>query len=68
MSRYTDEKADKNCHEYCPYSRRCRYEKGEIGKVVDECSMYYKLEDIASDARDIADEQRRVMGCDEDEW
>ena len=67
MSKYTDDKANKNCHEYCPYGKMCRYVKGEIGLVVDECSMYYKLDDIANDARDILEEQRKSLD-DYDDW
>lgn len=56
---YTDDKANKNCHEYCPYGKMCRYCKGEIGLIVDECSMYYKLDDLMNEARDIEREERR---------
>ena len=64
---YTDWKKDKNCHEYCPYRKMCRYCEGEIGLVVDECSMYYKLDDIVNDARDIEREQRKSLD-DYDDW
>ena len=64
---YTDDKANKNCHEYCPYGKMCRYVKGEIGMDIYECSMYYKLDDIANDARDILEEQRKSLD-DYDEW
>lgn len=50
---------NKNCHEYCRFGKQCRYLKGENGFDPDECAMYYKIEDIMMDARDIAEEERR---------
>ena len=49
----------KNCHEYCRYGKQCRYLKGENGFDPDECAMYYKIEDIMLEAREIEKEQRR---------
>ena len=66
---------NKNCHEYCLYGKMCRYAKGENGLDPYECGTYYKLDDIESEARDIAMEQRRAKaeeyGIDEsevDDW
>ena len=47
----TDYDKTKNCHSYCRYRKFCRYHKGEIGLDPDDCSMYYKLEDILNDSR-----------------
>lgn len=41
----------KNCHAYCEYGKQCRFREGEIGKDPDDCSMYFKLDDITNDAR-----------------
>ena len=59
---------EKNCHEYCPYGRSCRYVDGAKGFDWKECAMYYKIDDLMQDARDILDEQRRSAGyeCGED--
>ena len=51
---------NKNCHEYCRYGKYCRYLKGEIGADPEECGMYYKIEDIEAEAREMAREQRRI--------
>ena len=58
--------ADKNCHERCRYSKQC-YElfkdKGSNrADFPDECALFYKLDDLAMDARDILEEQRRARG------
>lgn len=52
---------NKNCHEYCRYGKQCRYLKGSNGMDPDECAMYYKIEDIMMDARDIEKEQRKGL-------
>ena len=66
---------DKNCHEYCRYGKMCRYAKGSNGIDPYDCGTYYKLEDIAEEAREIMMEQRRMKaeeyGIDEsevDDW
>lgn len=51
---------DKNCHEYCWYGKYCRYLKGEIGADPEECAMYYKIEEIEAEAKEIEREQRRI--------
>ena len=51
---------DRNCHEYCRYGKMCRYCKGENGMDPGECGLYYKLEDIEAEAREIQREQRRM--------
>jgi len=66
--KYTDEKANKNCHEYCPYGKMCRYMDGFIGMVVDECAMYYKLDDLMNDARDMEQEQRKSLDDYYEDW
>ena len=58
---------NRNCHEYCLYRKMCRYCKGSIGQDPNECSMYYKLDDLANDARDIEKEQRKALD-DYDGW
>ena len=62
---------NKNCHEYCIYAKCCRYAEGSNGLDPFECAMYYKLDDLAQDAREIAAEQRRAFarefGVDESE-
>ena len=56
----------KNCHEYCHYAKQCLYVKGEIGLIETECAMYWKIEDIMNDAKDILEEERKATGEDED--
>ena len=51
----------KNCHVYCRYGKQCRYLDGKTGQDPEECYMYYKIEDIMADARDIEEEQKRSM-------
>jgi hypothetical protein len=58
--------ADRNCHERCRYSKQC-YElyktKGSNrADYPDECALFYKLDDLAMDAADILEEQRRARG------
>lgn len=52
---------NKNCHEYCIYSKMCRYCKGENGMDPYECGMFYKLDDLNNDAKDIKEEQERAF-------
>ena len=59
---------NKNCHEYCPYSRLCKYAKGSNGMDPDDCGTYYKIDDILAEARDIAREQRRELEEEEDDY
>ena len=56
---------NKNCHEYCHYGKMCRYLKGSNGVDPDECAMYYKLDDLMNEARDIEEEQKRAAGLEE---
>ena len=64
--KYTDWKKDVNCHAYCPYGKMCRYCKGDTGIVVDECSMYYKLDDINNEAKEYREEKERAFEeCDD---
>ena len=65
---YTDDKANKNCHEYCPYGKMCRYCKGENGLIVDESSMYYKLDDLNNEAKEIEREQKARLFEECDDW
>jgi hypothetical protein len=58
----------KNCHEYCPLRKCCRYAKGEIGLDPYDCGTYYKLDDLMNEARDIAKEQKKWLEDEEDEW
>lgn len=57
----------RNCHEYCRYGKYCRYCKGSDGADPDECAMYYKIDDLMNEARDIEREQRKGLD-DYDEW
>ena len=50
----------RNCHEYCIYGKMCRYCKGEVGTDPYDCSMYYKLDDLNNDAKDIENEQLKA--------
>ena len=52
---------NKNCHEYCPYGRMCRYNKGSNGLNPDDCSMYYKLDDINNEAKEYREERERLF-------
>lgn len=57
---------NKNCHEYCIYSKMCRYCKGENGMDPYDCTMFYKLDDLNNDAKDIKEEQERAFEeCDD---
>ena len=62
---------NKNCHEYCRYAKCCRYLKGANGVDPEECAMYYKIEDLIEEARDVERERRaemaKEMGVDESE-
>ena len=49
---------NKNCHEYCSYGKMCRYHKGSNGADPDECAMWYKLDDLMNEARDMDREDR----------
>lgn len=59
---------NKNCHEYCRYRKQCRYEDGSNGKDPDNCPMYYKIDDIMNEARDMAREDRKRRDEEEDEY
>lgn len=59
---------NKNCHEYCHYGRMCRYAKGSNGIDPNECGMYYKLDDLMNDARDIEQEQRKSLDDYYEDW
>ena len=52
---------NKNCHDYCPYGRMCRYVKGENGLDPYDCCMYYKLDDLNNEAKDIREEQEKAF-------
>lgn len=56
---------DRNCHEYCLYGKACKelfHTTGSNGVDPFECGTYYKLDDLAMEARDIAREQARERG------
>ena len=59
---------NKNCHEYCRYGKMCRYLTGEIGVDPEECAMFYKIDDLLMDAKDIKEEQERGRGELEGDW
>lgn len=58
---FTQVDPNKNCHSYCRYAKWCKYIEGGNGVVPEDCGMYYKIEDILADAREIAREERRAM-------
>ena len=60
--------SNKNCHEYCRYAKMCRYCDGYNGKDPEDCPMYYKIDDLLMDAKDIKEEQERSRGESEDDW
>lgn len=49
--------AEKNCHERCRYSKECyrlyHLKGSHRADFPDECAVYYKLDDLAMEARDI---------------
>ena len=53
--------ADKNCHERCRYSKECyrlfSCKGSNRADFPDECALYYKLDDLAMEAREIEKEQ-----------
>ena len=55
---------EKNCHEYCPVAKCCRYLKGENGYDPDDCYMRYKIEDLLQDAALVKREQEQ----EDDDW
>lgn len=59
---------NKNCHEYCPVAKCCRYADGSNGMDYNECGTYYKILDLIEDAKDIKAEQERERGEEEEDW
>lgn len=48
------------CHERCPYDKLCYYKGEDRDDFPDECSQYYKIEDLLWDARcDLMDMKRK---------
>ena len=62
--------AAKNCHERCRYSKECskifNCKGSNQADFPDECALYYKLDDLAMEARDIEKEQRKACGEDDE--
>lgn len=58
----------KNCHNYCRYGKMCRYVKGCDGMNPDDCAMYYKLDDLMNEARDMEQEQRKSLDDYYEDW
>lgn len=54
---------NKNCHEYCPVGKCCRFLTGGNGVDPDECAMRYKIEDLLQDARTASNDDD-----DDDDW
>ena len=54
---------NKNCHEYCPVGKCCRFLDGGNGVDPEECAMRWKIEDLLQDARTASEEDD-----DEDDW
>lgn len=48
---------NQNCHSYCWYAKYC-HDKGENGWDPDNCGMYYHIEDILAEAREIESEMK----------
>ena len=61
-------RSNQNCHNYCRYGKYCRYVDGATGTNPEECAMYYKIDDLLMDARDIKEEQERSRGELEEDW
>lgn len=40
-----------NCHEYCPYARRCRYADGVPGLEPENCDMFYNLDKVIKEEK-----------------
>ena len=60
---------NKNCHEYCRYGKQCRYLTGGNGVDPDNCAMYYKIDDIMIEAREMAmEDRRRIEEEDGEDW
>ena len=60
---------NKNCHDYCPYGKCCRFSDGGNGWDWQECAMYYKIDDLMMDAMDIEKEQKKQREFEEcDDW
>ena len=53
---------NKNCHEYCPVGKCCRFLVGSNGIDPEECAMRWKIEDLLQDARTASEED------DDDDW
>lgn len=51
---------NKNCHEYCPVAKCCRFLKGGNGIDPWECAMRDKIEDLIEDARTAREDQYEV--------
>lgn len=41
---------ERNCHEYCEYGKKCRYDKGESGRSPVDCKTYYVIEKCIREA------------------
>ena len=59
---------NKNCHCYCNYAKYCRYAKGENGIDPDDCAMYWKIDDLMNDAKDMMEEERKANREDDEDW
>ena len=56
---------NENCHTYCPYGKYCRYAEGCNGMDYNECTMYYKIDDLLQDARYVSRELEEADEADE---
>ena len=53
----------RSCHQRCPYSKYCYYERADRDDFPAECGHYYKIEDILMDSRYDPDmHERRYSG------
>lgn len=58
---------NKNCHEYCPVAKCCRYALGENGRDYNECGTYDKLLDLLEEAK-TARWQQEKEEMEDDDW
>ena len=48
---------NRNCHEYCPFRKQCRYDKGEIGRDPEYCGTYFTIEKVTNEQYEDEDEE-----------
>lgn len=58
---------NKNCHEYCPVKKCCRYAQGENGLDYHECATYGILLNLLEEAK-TARWQKKKDEMEDDDW